>query len=127
MADEKQRESTERTTQETEPDVSYAYANNTVFEGSIWDLKILFGELTASQLGPKGVDWHTVITMPWAVAKLMSYYIQVNLAVYEHQHGKIKIPQGMIPQPLSNPLDNESSNLLFARLEELRAEFLRNL
>jgi len=44
------------------------YANNTAFEQTIWDLKMIFGEYS-QRAG--GVDWHTSITVPWAQAKLL--------------------------------------------------------
>lgn len=56
------------------------YANNTFLQPTIWDLKVLFGELTAQG---KGIEWHTAITIPWAQAKLFSYYLQLNIESYE--------------------------------------------
>ena len=64
----------------TADDITSDYANNVFFVGSIWDLKILFGELTAVE---QQVDWHTAMTLPWAQAKLMSYYLQINIALHE--------------------------------------------
>ena len=70
------------------------YANNVFFVGTVWDIKLLFGELNA---GTQGIDWHTSITLPWAQAKLMSYYLQLNIAAHEAEGGKIPIPASMIP------------------------------
>jgi len=75
-------------------EITSDYANNVYFVGTVWDLKLLFGELAS--VG-QNIDWHTSITMPWATAKLMAYYLQVNIAQHELSQGKIKIPAAMIP------------------------------
>ena len=54
-------------------DFNSEYANNTLFEPTVWDLKIIFGELFRSRDGKASdVDWHTAITMPWSQVKLFS-------------------------------------------------------
>ena len=75
-------------------EITSDYANNVYFVASIWDLKILFGELGTSN---REVDWHTSITLPWAQVKIMSYYLQVNIALHESNNGRIKVPPTMIP------------------------------
>ena len=75
------------------------YANNTLLEPSVWDLKIFFGQW----YNKSGVEWHTAVVLPWAQVKLLSHYLRVNLAVYEVQNGKVKIPPSMSPQLLPQP------------------------
>jgi len=73
-------------------DPDSVYANNVRFETSVWDLKAVFGQL--EQLPPSGelsVDWHTAVTMPWLVAKLLIYYLRINVAAYELANGCIKV------------------------------------
>ncbi len=70
-----------------------AYANNTFLEPSVWDLKIFFGQWYSKP----GVDWHTAVVLPWAQVKLLSHYLQVNLAVYEAQNGTVHIPPSTAP------------------------------
>src|SRR3990167_11504158 len=54
------------------------YANNVQFEQSAFDLKLIFGEL--NQAGGKAlVDQHSSMTIPWGQAKLLLYYLQVNI------------------------------------------------
>lgn len=74
-------------------DLTTDYANNVAFESTIWDLKLIFGEYSDHD---KSVEWHTSITIPWAQAKLMQYYLQINVEYFESQHGKIEVP--MPPQ-----------------------------
>ncbi len=80
------------------------YANNTAFEQSIWDLKIIFGQL--QQRGETEVDWHTAITVPWFQVKLMDYYLRLNLTFYEMEQGRMKIPTAVKP-PVPPPLTEE--------------------
>ena len=56
------------------------YANNVNFAANVWDLKLLFGELSGTK---PAIDWHTSITLPWAQAKLMAYYLDINIASHE--------------------------------------------
>src|SRR5437867_6285025 len=77
------------------------YANNTRFELSAWDLRILFGQLMPGGRGE--VDWHTDVTIPWAQAKLMHLYLGINLGLYELENGKIKIPPGVLPPVMQTP------------------------
>ncbi len=104
------------------PDIQTEYANNTLFEATIWDLKILFGEFFARD---GKVDWHTSMTIPWAQAKLMAYFLQVNVAIYEGSHGRIEIPAQMTPDEFKPPADGEAkSQELFARLSAMRRTFI---
>ena len=72
------------------------YANNIQFEPSLWDLKLIFGQLDQSD-GTK-VAQHTAITIPWMQAKLLAYFLEVNLAVHETDYGYIRLPPTVIPQ-----------------------------
>jgi hypothetical protein len=102
------------------------YANNTFFNSSIWDLKIIFGELSGVR---QGVDWHTAITLPWAQAKLMAYYLAINIAGYELEHGPIRIPSAMIPTEPPPP-DKDfapSQKALYEFVKAHRQKFLDDL
>jgi hypothetical protein len=98
-------------------DFSEDYANNFVFEPSDWDFKIVFGQL--DQMSKSGiVNWHTAITMPWGVAKLLSYFLPLNILAYEITHGVIKLPEGALPQMPTEPTGEEDTqqNRLFYQL-----------
>jgi len=66
---------------ERDEDFLPVYANNVLFEPSVWDLKMIFGQLDQSE-GKAVVEQHTAVTIPWAQAKVLSYYLQVNLTAY---------------------------------------------
>lgn len=73
-----------------------AYANNFNFEPSVWDLKIIFGQLE-QEAGATIVDWHTAITIPWLQVKLVAYFLRLQAAWNEAQNGPVKIPAHVLP------------------------------
>ena len=75
---------------------SEKYANNVRFESSVWDLRLLFGLLDQSGT-PTTVQQHTTINVPWQHAKLMTYFLYVNVLLYESVHGRIKIADSVMP------------------------------
>ena len=77
-------------------DFTSAYSNNVSFEASVWDLKIIFGELDQSA---GVIEQHTAITVPWAIAKLAVYYLGTQIAAHEVMNGKIAIPQSVMAPP----------------------------
>jgi hypothetical protein len=77
------------------------YSNNSLLQSSARDLKILFGELDQTK-GPNTVLQHTGITLSWPQAKVMSYYLQIHLAIHELEYGRTTLPKGVIvdvPEP----------------------------
>ena len=114
--------------QPPEEEFTADYANNVFFSPTVWDLKIVFGELSAVK---QAVDWHTSITLPWAQAKLMAYYLEVNIAAREMREGRIKIPEMMLPpEPPPPPPESEkdyaASKALFDMIKERRTKFIEN-
>jgi hypothetical protein len=107
-------------------DLTTDYANNVAFETTVWDLKLIFGEYSDQD---KGVEWHTSVTIPWAQAKLMQYYLQINLEVYEQQHGKIGVPRTMLPPeaPLPSDPDDPVAKAFYDLAQRHRAKFMENL
>jgi hypothetical protein len=81
------------------------YSNNTFLEGSVWDLKILFGELD-QKLGTNVVTQHTAVTLSWAQAKVLFHFLRVHLAGYEAEHGRLKIPKHILTEISSAPPEN---------------------
>lgn len=113
------------TVEANEDEITSDYANNVYYLGTIWDLKLLFGELSSI----KGdIDWHTSITLPWAAAKLMSYYLTINVAAHEAQSGPIKVPKAMLPPPpppiREEDKNNESVKALIEFINETRKKFI---
>lgn len=110
-------------------DLTVDYANNTFFEPTIWDLKILFGEWAGRT---NSIEWHTAITVPWAQAKLMAYYLAINVAAHELRYGKIKVPDSMVPQdPATLPESTDGDpaiNQAFTKMvTEHRQKFIESL
>jgi hypothetical protein len=85
-----------------------AYANNFNFEASVWDLKIIFGQLD-QQAGAAVVDWHTAITIPWLQVKLAAYFLRLQALWHEMQNGPINIPASVMPRLLP-PTEEEAKN-----------------
>jgi hypothetical protein len=100
------------------------YANNVGFEFTVWDLKILFGEYSDRI---KGTDWHTSVTIPWAQAKLMLYYLKLNIDFYEAQEGKIRVPGSMLPPEPPAPSANPDDQKLHEIIQAARNSFLDSL
>jgi hypothetical protein len=118
-------ESTDKSPQTSSEDLATEYANNTFFQPTIWDLKILFGELSPLA---KSIEWHTSITLPWAQAKIMAYYLELNVAAYELRQGPIKVPSQSLPQePPPPPTKDPTDQALWELLKERRQKFLESL
>jgi hypothetical protein len=79
-------------------DFANKYANHVQFELSVWDLKLVFGQLDQS-LAQNAVVQHTAIALPWPQIKIMLYLLQINLAVHEQLNGRVHVPGGVIPDP----------------------------
>ena len=79
------------------------YANNVQYEPSVWDLKIVFGELDQSK-GPSAVEQHTGITLSWMEAKIAAYFIALHILAYQAKNGLIQIPNSVMP-PRPDPED----------------------
>jgi hypothetical protein len=110
------------------------YANNVQFESSAFDLKVVFGLLDQSG-APKfekpSVEQHTAISLSWLEVKLVIFFLQLHLAGYEAENGKVKVPISALPSepPSSLPrqFDTPESRKSLERIRKLRAEFLANL
>jgi hypothetical protein len=115
----------EKTSDNGDQDITTEYANNVWFGPTVWDLKLVFGELAPALLKKGVIDWHTAITLPWAQAKLMSYYLQLNVEVHELQNGVIKIPSMMLPPGPEIPKTSDpGEKAVFELINEHRKRFL---
>jgi hypothetical protein len=101
---------------ERDEDFESVYANNINFEASVWDLKLIFGLLDQSN-NKQTVRQHTAISIPWVQAKLLLYFLEVNIGAYEADYGVIRVPAAVTPpvpiQPIETP-DNEYVSSLFS-------------
>jgi hypothetical protein len=118
-------ESSKQTNEDRPDEISTDYANNFAIEGTLWDLKALFGEYSGRS---KSVEWHTEITMPWATAKLLAHYLQVNVAIYEIENGKVRIPPSAIPAPPPPAREGDrAAQAVFNMLKEHWDRFVASL
>jgi hypothetical protein len=103
------------------------YANSMLFEASVWDLKLILGIL--DQTGGKvAVEQHTAVSIPWTQAKLLCYWLRLNLEIYEMNNGKIHIPQGVRPPVPPEPETKDAQNMaLFELAKKLHQEFMASL
>jgi hypothetical protein len=102
------------------------YANNVRFEPSVWDLKLIFGELDQKGGGTEEVHLHTAITLPWPTVKLMLHYLQVNVAVHEKENGRITIVSRVWPpdpRSLPQPMQPDLADLI----AKIREDFMRTV
>ena len=76
------------------------YANNVVFQASVWDLTVIFGQLGLPAPGVEKlpVDWNTAVTIPWAQAKLGLFQLFLQVAVHEAENGPIRIHPNVLPE-----------------------------
>lgn len=105
------------------------YANNIQFEQSAFDLKLVLGELDQPS-GNVRVKQHSSVTIPWAQAKLLVYYLQVHIAAYEFQMGKIKIRQDLVPPPIpisSEQKDDPKMKVFYELISNIREQFVSGL
>ena len=82
-------------------DFESLYATNVNFEPSVWDLKLIFGQLDQSS-GQTVVKQHTAIAIPWIQAKLMAYYMEVQIAIHDVDFGSVAVPPSVVP-PFPDP------------------------
>jgi hypothetical protein len=97
-------------------DFTSLYANNVHFESSIWDFKMLFGQLDQSQGADHTViEQHTAMTVPWLQVKLMAYFLTVNLTFHQNNNGLVRVPTGVLPNrpdPTNPTLDDNGRNVM---------------
>lgn len=96
-------------------DFSSLYANHVRYESSVWDLKLIFGELDQSK-GPSAVQQHTAISVSWLQAKLLAYFLAVNVTLHQAQNGNVQVPVSVLPPrpDENNPdvVDEKGKNVL---------------
>jgi hypothetical protein len=85
------------------------YSNNVHYQQSEWDLKMVFGQLDWTGQNYE-VEQHTAITMAWLQAKLMLYFLSVQVGVYEMTHGKITIPINAMPPEPQPPTEEQAQD-----------------
>jgi hypothetical protein len=106
------------------------YSNNIQFKPTEWDLKAIFGEMEQQTDGSVTVQQHTAIVLTWLQAKIMHYFLGMQLGVYELTHGKIPIPQSVMPletPPPSGNMDTPDNRLFHEYMNKFREQFIESL
>jgi hypothetical protein len=106
---------------ETEEDFASLYANNIMYEASVWDLKLIFGQLDQKLIEGHGqtVDYHTAITLPWSTVKSMIYFLRVNLATHEAEAGPVKLPERVVPARPGEVGDHPSEQVAWEAMRRI--------
>jgi hypothetical protein len=107
-----------------------SYANNAYYESSAWDLTIVFGQLDQVVGSPAIIRQNIAITIPWAQAKLLSYFVRLHVEANEVQNGKVSIRPDLLP-PVPPALTGEeakdpNAQKLFELATKLREELIAN-
>lgn len=84
-------------------DFASLYANNLQFEASVWDLKMIFGQLDQAK---SVVEQHTAMAISWPQAKITAYFVLLNVLIHQSQNGPIQLPSRVIPKR-PDPADPE--------------------
>ncbi len=107
------------------------YTNNIQIQQTVFDLKLIFGELVQSQGKLAYVDQHSSVTMSWVQAKLLLYFLQLNMIAFEDINGKIKIPPELIPPEIvpiaEDNKDTPQAQALYELLKKFREQFISSL
>jgi hypothetical protein len=70
------------------------------------------------------IEQHTAISVPWLQAKLMSYYLTLQVGAYELSHGEIAVPESLIPSEFPpDPSADEKAQQMYSYIEKTRKEF----
>ena len=103
------------------------YSNNIQFKPTEWDLKAIFGEMEQQSDGSIIVQQHTAIVLSWLQAKIMYYFLGMQLGAYELAHGKIPIPPSVMPTepaPPTGNLDTPDTRILYEFMKKFRKQFI---
>ena len=105
------------------------YTNNIQVHQSFFDVKLICGDF--EQLGPSQgvIKQHSSVIMSWLQAKLLLYYLRVNMTAFESQYGKIDVPNELLPVPIvplpKNQENDPKARAIWQQLHALREEFVR--
>jgi hypothetical protein len=112
-------------------DFRSAYANNTYFESSAWDLKIVFGQLDQPIGQPARIRQNIAITIPWTQAKLALYYLRLHVEANELLNGKVTIREDLLPPEPTPPTEEQENDphvkQMYEFVRKLRADFVASL
>jgi len=89
-------------------DFTTRYANNVIFETSVFDIKIVFGELSQPFGGTAFVEQHNAVTISWLEAKIAALFLSMNVAMHALEELKLPLMKLMELVPARPPVEVES-------------------
>jgi hypothetical protein len=89
-----------------------AYANNVLFETTVFDVKVSFGEISQPFNEKPFVEQRAAITLSWREAKIAALLLTMNVAMHENQFGVLEIPAGNLPEGFDRTPQDRHSSLL---------------
>jgi hypothetical protein len=97
-------------------DFASSYANNVFYATSVFDVRMVFGELVQFPNEPPYVEQHTAVTLSWREAKIAALFLVMNVAMHEKKFGALDIPDGILPPDFQ--LTPEEGKLPLTKLTE---------
>jgi hypothetical protein len=82
---------------ERSEDFASRYANHVYFATSVFDIRVMFGEILQFPDIPPFVNQHTSMTLSWREAKIAALFLAMNVAMHENKFGTLDIPDGILP------------------------------
>ncbi len=83
-----------------------AYANNLQAAQTIFDVRLIFGELINVTEEEIVVEQRVQITMSWPELKIVNDFLAQHIKAFEERNGQIKIPTG-VANPAQPPSPEE--------------------
>jgi hypothetical protein len=68
------------------------YANNIAIGNTVFDVRIIFGEVQNSSATKLTVNQRAQVTMSWLQAKILWEFLGRHINAYEDKNGKLMVP-----------------------------------
>jgi hypothetical protein len=108
MAESPQKKTTERKLDLIRPKdgIPCIYTNNIRIGQTVYDLRIIFGEITEVTEERFEVTERMQVTMSWLEAKVLSEFLSSQIRIFEERNGPIKTTyaKAVNPPPVNIPL-----------------------
>jgi hypothetical protein len=107
------------------------YANNVVVDATAWDLTLTFGQFDKRPDGAKVNNQRLSVNMPFALAKLMLFWVELQILSHEVQTGqRVALRPSVLPDapPPVDPGEPDPNVLkLHDAITQLRNRLLASL
>jgi len=110
-------------------DFMVGYANHVGVESNAFDLKMIFGIYDHRNPLRVAIDQFASVNVPWAQVKILILFLQMHVAGYEAENGKIKVPDSALPPEFLLPpaLDNPKGRAAIDVFRKMREQFIASL